>query len=61
MIVLKQRSYAKKIKSLNGKLEDHSFKPDTFDHVEIVARRFAQLSVLALKNNSNLNEKFLIT
>ena len=53
-MVLKQKSYAK-VKSMEWGLEEGSEKLESGETLEMVAEKFAQIIILAFKNNKSLN------
>ena len=48
-LVLKQKNYAKKLKIIEFGVEEG--KMETFESLELIAEKFSQIIVLALKNN----------
>lgn len=51
-LVLKQKNYAKKLKTIELGVEEG--KMETFESLELIAEKFSQIIVLALKNNNAL-------
>ena len=51
-LVLKQKNYAKKQKTIDLGVEEG--KMETFESLELIAEKFSQIIVLALKNNISL-------
>ena len=47
--MLKQKNYAKKLKTIEFGVEEG--KMETFESLELIAEKFSQIIVLALKNN----------
>ena len=50
--MLKQKNYAKKQKTIDLGVEEG--KMETFESLELIAEKFSQIIVLALKNNISL-------
>ena len=52
-MILKQKNYAKKMKSME--LGGEEGKMESFESLEVIAEKFSLIIVLALRNNPALN------